>query len=261
MHSYRVSLKDRPRTLSDGDEIYLPKRLVEKNHEIAVTVALMCNRKLFGASYRSLMPSTYRGLGRHSGVMIGMCVPSAHIIPELTFPGDIDLLVIPYDDDQLLVSETLAIEVKVVRAKYSKQGKAPNEFGFSQAKAILAAGFPYSAVAHLIVSDNSPVSAWEGLMAAKVLDVETGRLRIFESIRVDTMPSNLISRSFGRLQANCTHKSLGLLAAHISFDSGGFWSPLTKPAEKNTRVSSVALNSIAEFYAKNFRQFMDTPKY
>ena len=76
--------------------------------------------------------------------------------PAVRFPGDIDILIVPYENDFLQLDRVLAIEVKVVRASFEKQGRSPNDFGISQTKALLRAGFPYCAVAHLIVSDESP---------------------------------------------------------------------------------------------------------
>jgi len=259
--SYYAKLLHRPKQLRDGDELYLPRDWIEKYHEFAVTFGLICNRQLFGSCYRELMPKTYEVLGRRGGVMIGYFIKSTHLIPEMTFPGDIDLLVIPYNDDRLLISETLAIEIKIVRARFSKQGKAPNEFGFSQAEGAISHGFPYSAVAHLIVSDKSPSENWETLLSARVADSVTGRLDNLKEIKIDAMPLNLIHRSFGRLRANRTHDSLGLLAAYISMESGGHWTPTGEPALKNKKTSHVALQSITDYYELNYRQFIDTPKY
>src|SRR5690349_15958157 len=157
MDTLRVPLTHRPRRIGDGEvAIVLPKALFEKDDEIALGARLVCNRRLFGACYSGIVPSYYDSMGRESGVMVGGFVRSANVLPAMSFPGDIDLLVIPYENDELVVSETLTIELKAVRAKFAKQGKSPNEYGFSQAKAMLSHGFPYSAVAHLITSDSSP---------------------------------------------------------------------------------------------------------
>lgn len=241
----------------------LPRTLVERDDEIAVTVALMCNRRLFGECYRSLMPEHFETMGLGSGVMIGAFIPSAQIDQGITFPGDIDLLVIPYEDDHLILSATLAIEVKIVRAKYAKQSKAPNEFGFSQAKATLSHGFPFAAVAHLITSDESPEDAWGDVLIAQLVDANTGGLDFLEETKRDLMPTDLISRSFGRLNANCDHDYLGLLAAYVhrGNSANGIWSPSAKAATRSLQTSESTLEAIAQYYRRNFRNFMDTPKY
>jgi hypothetical protein len=56
------------------------------------------------------------------------------------------LLAIPYEENEMILSMTIAIEVKIVRACYSNKGKSPNQYGFSQASALLEHGFPYAGV-------------------------------------------------------------------------------------------------------------------
>lgn len=259
---YSKPLIQRPRFSHDGEIRYLlPKAMVERHDEIAITIELICNRKLFGECYRRLMPNCYRSLGRKSGVMIGAFIPSKLIIPEMKFPGDFDLLIIPYNNDRLLISETLIVEIKIVRAKYIKQGKAPNEFGFSQANATLQNGFPYAAVAHLVTSDTSPIEEWREMLSATVADADTGKLEDLKEIAVDMRPFNLMLRSFGRLNSNCNDNSLGLLAAYISTENTGLWFPQGRPAKKNPLASMPTLRAIAEYYNANFKSFLDTPKY
>ena len=262
MNSYRIALTHRPPLFRDGEKVfYVQKKLVERNSEVAVTLSLICNRRLFGQCYGQLMPKQFYAMGKHSGVMIFPFAPSTSIIPQITFPGDIDLLLIPYDNNELIVSETLAIEIKIVRARYLKQGNAPNEFGFSQAKAILSHGFPYSAVAHLVVSDTSPIEAWRPTMVTTVLNAETGTIDTLKKINMDMLPIDLINRSFGRLKANCENESLGLLAAYISRDSESLWLPSGRAATKNPQFSQSTVAAIKEFYNSNFQHFLDTPKY
>lgn len=257
-----MKLTHRPRVPQDGDKIFpIPKTWFETNDERAVTFSFICNRHLFGQCYQSLVPEVYEKMGRRGGVLIAPFVPTSAIIEGASFPGDIDLLIIPYDEETLLLSAALAIEVKVVRAKYSKQGKAPNEFGFSQANAIFSQGIPYAAVAHLIVSDTSPTGQWRVMHAAQVVNAETGEIGELQEVRVDMLPADLIDRSFGRLSANCSHDSLGLVAAYVSFERNGFWMPTSRRATKNTEVSQSTLAGLERFYNENYRYFLDTPKH
>jgi len=239
--------------------IVLPKALFEKDDEIALGARLVCNRRLFGACYSGIVPSYYDSMGRESGVMVGGFVRSANVLPAMSFPGDIDLLVIPYENDELVVSETLVIELKAVRAKFAKQGKSPNEYGFSQAKAMLSHGFPYSAVAHLITSDASPEDSWRKVLVTRVIDANAGTVEDPWEISADLLPADLIERCYGRLRANCDDDHLGLLAAYIKDD--GMWSPSARPAKRNPHVAPATLNAIAACYERGFRRFMDIPKY
>lgn len=255
-------MEHRPRIYSDGENIfYLRKKLVLDNSEIAVILSLICNRRLFGRSYCGLMPDCFENMGKKGGVLIGICVPTGLIIPGITFPGDIDLLVIPYEKDRLIVSKTLCIEVKVVRATYSKQSKAPNEFGFSQANATLAHGFPYSAVAHIIAGNSSPQESWREVFLVEIKNPDTGELGKFSKIRTDMLPRTLMDRTSGRLNAHCNNAAIGLLSAYVSYGSDGFWLPWAKPATKNPKLSMTTCKNIGDYYKKYYRYFVDIPKY
>lgn len=260
MDSLRVPLRYRPRLIRNGEEaIVLPKAWVEKDNEIALGARLICNRRLFGACYSGIVPRFFDSMGVGSGVMVGGFIRSENILPGMSFPGDIDLLVIPYQNDELVVSETLVVEIKAVRAKFSKQGKSPNEFGFSQSKAMFSHGFPYSAVAHLITSDTSPENSWRPVLMTRVIDPDIGTAEDPWSISADLLPADLIARCFGRLRANCDDDHLGLLAAYI--DDDGVWWPSARPARRNPNIAAKTLLGIATFYEKRFQQFMDIPKY
>ena len=130
---YICPLNVRPRHQEDGEIFfYVDAKLVNKDDEIALGLMYICDRKLFGAGYRKLIGNYFESMGKASGVMIYPFAKSSGVVPDLNFPGDIDLLVIPYEDNQLIVSKTLAIELKIIRAKFTKQEKSPNDFGFSQ---------------------------------------------------------------------------------------------------------------------------------
>ncbi len=260
--NFRYPLTRRPRFYRAGELAFpLPKAWFERYDERALTCALICNRKLFGACYLDLVPQLYRSMGKRSGVMIQPLVPTTLIIPGEKFPGDIDLLVIPYDDDELLLSETLAVEIKVVRARYLKQGKAPNEFGFSQASAALSLGFPYVAVMHLIVSDVSPKDQWRRVAVAKVLDADTGQIGSLTQMDRDLLPMDLIDRSFGRLVSNCPNNSIGLVSAYIEYERNGHWMPNVRKAIKNTHLPESLMVALARYYERQFSEFFDTPTY
>lgn len=140
----------RPKYLRSGEMAYvLPHSYVKERHELLLTVSLVTNRYLFGLVYRGLCPRYFDDMGVGSGVFVSLIVPSDVLNLEISKPGDIDILVIPYDNEFLILDQTLAIEVKVVRADFSNQGKSPNSMGMTQADGLLKMGFPYVAVAHL----------------------------------------------------------------------------------------------------------------
>lgn len=260
MQRFCIPLKVRPKRVRHGAPLAaLPKSMYDTNDEIALGIRFVAKRALFGQCFAGVLPDCYYAMGSTGGVMIGAFVPSTKIMRAMKFPGDVDLLVIPYEDNQLIISETLAIELKAVRARFSNQGKSPNQFGFSQANALLSHGFPYSAVGHLIVSDPSPRSHWRETHMLRILDADEGTVDSVWPTVADLLPSVLIDRCFGRLQANCKNDLLGLFAAYITDD--GMWFPSARPARQNALASTATMEAIAECYERDFDKFLDTPKY
>ena len=241
---------------------YINKKLVDKNDEIALTLMYICDRKLFGMAYRILMSAYYEKMGKDSGVLICPFVNSNKIFPNLNFPGDVDLLIIPYESNKLIVSKSLAIEVKVIRAKFIKQQKSPNDFGFSQAQGLLDAGFPYVAVMHLIISDQSPEDKWKEVMMSRVINADTGEIELIGTVKQDLMPVDLMERAYGRLNTNCPNDNLGLLASYLELkETKGKWFPEGRSSNFNAKSSKDTLDKIADFYYRHFELFMDTSKW
>jgi len=87
----------------------------------------------------------------------------------------------------------------------------------------------------------------------------TGGVMIGATTVADLLPSVLIDRCFGRLQANCKNDLLGLFAAYITDD--GMWFPSARPARQNVLASTATMEAIAECYERDFDKFLDTPKY
>lgn len=257
MNVYQKPLRYRPTDLPSGAPMFLmPANAAAKHDERCVTYAWLGNRRLFGEVYRGLLPAYSRNVPIDSGVMIGTFVQIDKVLPSLRFPGDIDVLVIPYEGDQLVLSHTLAIEIKVMRASFLRQQKSPNQFGFSQAKGLLAAGFPYVAVGHLIVSDQSPKEAWREMAETRILDADSGRCAPLERVRHDMLPADLMRRSHGRLMRNCPDPLLGHFSAYPV--ARGTWFPETKEASHNPLVNSELLDGIYEYYEQNHQSFLWT---
>lgn len=137
----RFPIKRRPRRVLDGERVLLPEWMIRKADERYLGIRFVLERQLFGMGYQQLDSNYFNKMPRDSGVMIMGLVPIEEICPGQTFPGDIDLLVIPFEGDELLASRALAIEVKAVRALYARPHRSPNSFGLSQAGALLSLGF------------------------------------------------------------------------------------------------------------------------
>lgn len=255
MSVYKKALRHKPIDLPSGAPAFVvPVAAAAKHDERCVTYAWIGNRPLFGEVYRRLLPACFQHMPMDSGVMVGTFVRSECILPCLKFPGDVDVLVIPYEGDQLIISSTLAIEIKIIRASYLRQGKSPNQYGFSQAGGLLSAGFPFVAVGHLIISDRSPKEAWRGVEMTKIVDADSGRCAPLKTVSFDMLPVDLIGRSHGRLMRNCTNPLLGHFSAYPR--AWGLCFPEAKEALLNPMVSVELMEGVYDFYEKNYRDFL-----
>lgn len=267
--TYRRPLFNRPKFLGDGQRVALinPRHASEKQ-ETALIIEFIVRRQLFGFSYWFLQPDYFNEMPPTSGVFLLPVVPTALLFPGVNKPGDIDLLVVPYEKDELVLDRVMAIEFKIVRASFARQGKSPNEYGFTQALHLQSLGFPYVCVGHIILSDQSPPECWMDVMCGELVDGE--RLINPRTVRADPMPSDLIERVLGRLEANAPSKSLGLLAAYMKFSGNreryfsnqdSIWIPSARPATLNPTPKASALDAVDAFFRKYFRYFLDTPRH
>lgn len=69
-------------------------------------------------------------------------------------PGDYDILIIPYGENQRVYFErTIAIETKVVRPTRKNPQKAPNSYGISQLQGLINDGFPLVGLIHFCMTE------------------------------------------------------------------------------------------------------------
>lgn len=270
LRPHRVSLEEAPRTPRHGDPYwYLPHKMARNAHELALTLAWICDRKLFGRTYAALRPDYFWSMPANSGVLLRPIVTTARLMPGALLPGDIDLLIIPYHGSELILEQTLAIEIKAIRASYARQGKSPNEFGFSQTDSLAKLGFPYVGLVHLIVSDGAPAHEWRMMNLARVLD-QDGRVEMLPPEPHDMLPADLMERAYGRLVANCRGSSHGLGAVYLNHwsaetrsfvEAGGYWMPNCRRAEPNERVSYDLLSWVGSYYRRNRASFLVNPSF
>lgn len=249
----------------DGQAVYeLRLADVVRKTEPALIAQFICDRGLFGHVYRHLMSDYFASMTSDCGIFIFPLVITQAIVPTAIRPGDIDILVIPYHRNELILDQILAIEVKVIRASFLKQGKSPNEYGFSQASSLLDLGFPYAAVVHLITSDKSPREAWSEAYVTKVLD-NTGRAAVPKKIKIDLLSSELVHRAYGRLLKNSTQPEIGLAAAYLydaleQKENRIHCMPYGQDALRNPQRKSQTEQAVAEYFHKHALQAFDNPR-
>ena len=152
-----------------------------------------------------------------------------------------------------------------MRASFARQGRSPNQFGFSQAKALLELGFPYAAVAHLIVSDSSPEESWKTYSIARVLD-ENMELGEISETKADWLPEALIDRCYQRLLSRCPEPEIGLLSTYLAADeltepSGSLWIPEGRAASRNPNIKIEVLGAIGRYLKANVSTFYEVPRF
>lgn len=270
MKPFRVLLDTPPVAPRHGEPFgYVSRKQNRERHELALTMAWICDRALFGRTYSALQPDYFWTMPQDSGVLLRPMATTARLIRGATKPGDIDLLIIPYHGRELILDRAMAIEIKAIRASYAKQGKSPNEFGFSQAEGLSTLGFPHVALAHLIISDGAPEHEWRMMGVARVLD-QDGRVELLSPQPHDMLPAELMSRAFGRLCANSRNLSHGLASVYLmewSEEDGhfapgnGYWMPKCRPAQVNPQCSEKFLESLAGYYVRNKDSFLVTPRF
>lgn len=235
----------------------ISRRIKHKWDEESVVANIIANMKVFGRWYSALQPSLYLESGLYSGVMVTMSVPIQKIESELSFPGDIDILVIPYESDFLLLSLATVVEIKVLRAEKRRLGKSPNQFGFSQASALLEHGFPYVALGHVIVTDDVRDEPKRKMLLARVGHQKS--ITSLTPIAEDAFEIDLCNRTYGRLASNTPNDDIGLFA--MNFDGSRVFEALGKACRFNPNYDSRLLNGIQGFYEENADIFIEIPRY
>lgn len=266
----RSKIVRRPKYLRSGEMAYvLPRSYLREKHEVLLITALITNRYLFGLVYAGMVPNYFFRMPEKSGVFVAVNVHTELLSTRVTKPGDIDLLIIPYEGDFLVLDQIVAIEVKAIRARFVNQGKSPNSLGMSQADGLIKIGFPYVGVAHLIVSDESPEELWRPMGVFRVLD-EYGRCEPLPDLDVDWMPVDLMARAIGKMEAACENKSVGLAAVYLGskdehFAGGrgndGAWHPDVRKAVYNEQFDRELVLRVASLLEAKPQAFMDIPRF
>lgn len=265
----RVKINNVPRKLQSGTQVIVgTEKDLEKRDEQLLIFSLVLDMPKFGGLYSELCPEYFWGMPKNSGVFVRVNLPTKKVAPEFSFPGDIDLLLLPYEDQFLVLDQMVFLEAKVIRASYKKQSKSPNQFGISQAKGLYEMGVPYAGIIHLIVSDDSPKDQWRKASSAVLKNSTTGELSDIKEIDVDMLPVDLINRAYGRLsKATNDSPELGFGVCYLGSndrelinDRARIFMPKCKSLSYNTNVSSELQVSVAEYFNSNYSEFINIPR-
>jgi hypothetical protein len=110
---------------------------------------------------------------------------------------------------------------------------------------------------NLIISDNGPRESYKEGILGKVTDSK-GTFTELQRVLYDPMPQDLISRSYGRLRANCPASEIGLFTTYIK--DSRIWQAQGKEA-LSLGYKEEVLESIHKYYRENSYTFIKAPRY
>lgn len=253
---YREQIIHRPPCyIQDNRQVmFVPNahKIKRKWDEENVVAHIIANMKIAGRWFCAIMPNLYLEAGPQSGLMVTMSVPSKSIIPDMAYPGDIDILAIPYEGNELILSKVIAVEIKILRAEKRRPNKSPNKCGFSQAASLFDFGFPYVAVGHLIVTDEALDNLDRNAVIA--LTGENGRIASCRPEVVDMFENDIALRSFGRLKKSCENDQLGYFV--MNYDGRRMFEPIGYSCSQNMNYNENYLGRLGHFTKRIIRSFL-----
>lgn len=259
---YRKPISKHPPRYCDSSERRImiapfSRKITGKWDEEYVVARIIANMNIVGRWLSCIMPNLYFESGLRSGLMVTMSAPSQSIDPTMSFPGDVDILAIPYDENDLVLSETIAIEIKVLRGDGQRPGKSPNKFGYSQAASLLNHGFLHVAVGHVIVTDDPLNNPNRSMFVASV--GKGGFITSCETVKLDMFENDLAKRDFGRLACNRSNEQIGYFV--MNYDGERIFEPMGHSCIRNQKYCERLADCVYRYYKENYELFFEIPRY
>ncbi|CFN94022.1 Uncharacterised protein [Bordetella pertussis] len=156
-------------------------------------------------------------------VYVGINIPRAklQLSPDQR-PGDVDCLIVPFSDNEILLERTIAIEAKIVRPSISNPGRNANTMGRAQVRGLLCYGFPFVGLVHISVPESMPSHMhWEVPEISDIVGsngelIETGEYFIF-----DPFPLASARRQEGRVLALGLPVEVGYRVIALTLSNNG----------------------------------------
>lgn len=131
-------------------------------------------------------------------------------------PGDIDILVLPVRDGNVVAECAAAIEVKRLALKGPNWTKNVDRYGIKQATGLLAAGFPYVGLLHIVVSLKGPEEFHQPITYAQIVDPITQRYEVLGEGMEDFTGFYAAERQYRRLLAQDIDECIGINCVAIA---------------------------------------------
>ena len=195
-------------------------------------------------------------------VLVSVNVPRAHLgLDPGQKPGDIDILLIPFNDCQYHFERSVAIEVKVLRPTISKPSRNVNSMGFKQVLGLLRDGFPFVGLLHIAVPETTPTElCWNIPVIANAIGSNGELVETGERVAMDPFPITTAQRQEGRINALDLPVEAGFnsIGFNLSPDGEGFSGGTVgfdKMGKLNPQVSQELLEAIEAYLINNIGSF------
>lgn len=192
-----------------SSETEIIKRIVEDKQTLSNTIGFMLD---------TVFPFPERSLAHN--ILIAINVPRSKLgLNPNDKPGDIDYLIIPYMKNEIMISKSIAIEVKIVRPTINNPAKNANTMGGKQVNGLLKDGFPYVGLLHISIPEAFPEETKLKIPIYNMDMSDTGEYKL-----IDMFPSIHADRHKGRIISMDLPSTIGydVVALSVTNDGNGF---------------------------------------
>ncbi len=207
---------------------FVPKKVSEEELiDLFLDKFLQNNKRTDLAPFQNVLnPYSKRNLGRYEGVYFSKMIRREELkLTRLGKPGDVDVLLVPYQGTNIFFEESAAFEVKVVRPTIDNPNRNANSFGRTQIKGLIEDGFPLIGLIHVCVPEPLPPEFRTEIMAVKSplnIHVPNGNKEFnpddFDLITYDWFPGAMVDKQMQRLLSFKLPRFVGLLCFALSFN-------------------------------------------
>lgn len=136
-------------------------------------------------------------------IFIGINIPRKDLgLDPRDKPGDIDYLIVPFTDKEIMLSKAIGIEAKIVRPTIAKPYRNANTMGEKQAKGLLRDGFPFVGLLHISIPEPLPKEMhWSLPIMSNKLGSNGELVATGEFASLDWFPTVHAERHEGRILA------------------------------------------------------------
>ncbi|WP_316834472.1 hypothetical protein [Pedobacter nutrimenti] len=171
-------------------------------------------------------PLGYEGIEEYEGYYYGTMIERSELKLERQgnkiVPGDIDIVFIPYNQNQVFFNRTAVWEVKIARPHSEKINKSSKSLGTDQIRGLMEDGFPLIGLMHVCMSYPLKESSLVDIRFHKDPGPYPGKSfeeYPHEIVKMDWLPGLSIKNQMNRMITSGLPKYIGMTAFALNFDS------------------------------------------